>query len=89
MFNDSTWISRGYWDQQENYRKWQLGLRGKNIVKLEIGAGTEVATVRDETEIFPGVLIRINPDPGDIPYGSIALRATGLKALEQLSEAMI
>lgn len=89
MFNDNTWISRGYWDQQENYRKWQLGLRGRNIVKLEVGAGTEVSTVRDESEIFPGVLIRINPDPGDIPYGCLALKATGLKALEQLTEAMV
>lgn len=90
MFNDGSWISRSYWDQQENYRRWQLGLRGKNIVKLEIGAGTEVATVRDESEIFPGILVRINPEPGELPYGSIAIEATGLKALQQLSrEVMI
>lgn len=86
LFDDVLWIQERFWQQYNRYMEWKSTLQNKNIVKIEIGAGTEIARVRWEAEDFPGKLIRINPMHPAGPPGTISLSAGGLEALRGIDE---
>jgi NAD-dependent SIR2 family protein deacetylase len=85
MFDDDTWIPDRTALQEQRYRTWLAALQGKRLVAIECGAGTAVATVREECARRTRALIRINPRHTHVEPGGIALKDTALAALHQLS----
>jgi hypothetical protein len=63
--------------------------KAKNLVTIEIGAGTAIPTVRriGENQGFP--LIRINRQESEVTrLGDVALLMRGLEALQKIAEAL-
>lgn len=78
MFNDYNWNEKRSNEQKERYDNWinTIISTKATIVILEIGAGTVIPTVRNESENVTDslqkegcsvTLVRINPDNSDIP----------------------
>lgn len=90
MFNDSKWVDGRSREQEDRQEAW-LHTQAAPVV-IEIGAGTDVPTVRYFTRAVVretgGVLIRINPDavPGDAADVTLAMPA--LEALRALAQRM-
>lgn len=83
------------WDQ---FAQWSDALpTAARVVIIEIGAGTEVATVRNKCESLSAgcgwPLIRINPHEPDLPGncapGSVSLPIGALDALQQLDRLLV
>lgn len=89
MFDDSEWVTRPYWEQQDAYLRWERNNRGKRIVKLEIGAGRGASSVRAESELFPGTLIRLNLDDLRRPNNAIGIRGKAKATLLELEGLVI
>lgn len=88
MFGDWQWLERRSALQQQNLQRWLATV--DRLVTLEIGAGTQVATVRHFSERQPGRLIRLNPDEPEIARhpDALALPLGALAGLEQLHQAL-
>lgn len=83
MFSDRTWQERRSQRQAINYQNW-LNEPGQLVI-VEIGAGTDIATCRWESERHDeGQLIRINPRDATCPENAISLPLGGLEALAQI-----
>ena len=86
MFGDWDWQSSRADSQRaalDGWRKWVF-----QIAVIEIGAGTDIPTVRNFGELIGEPLIRINPnEPGVHKNGIISLRMGGLDALRKIDEA--
>jgi NAD-dependent SIR2 family protein deacetylase len=76
MFGDHAWVCTRTEDSMDELTSWRRGQRTATLVVVELGAGTEVRTVRRYAELASatsGALIRINPtnpqvaDPRGIP----------------------
>lgn len=69
FFNDYDFNSSVASKQQDNYAVYRSHLLGKKAVALEIGAGTTVATIRNQSSIlnhhFDTTVIRVNLDDSD------------------------
>jgi len=93
MFEDFSWASNAAREEQAHYCEWLDTIAGRRIVVVECGAGTAVATVRDQGERIvqrlKATLIRINPAETDdagprtkvVPLGA-------LEALSGIHEAL-
>ena len=92
MFGDWGWISSRTAEQEGDLRAWMSGLRGRNLVVVECGAGSSVPTVRWHCEQaagdFGGRLIRINPREPHGPSGAVAIASGALAALQAIEERM-
>ena len=91
MFGDGYWRSHRTDEQGERLAKWLEGLRGAKVAIIELGAGLAVPTVRHFSETThcqqsQSSLIRINPDDGRVPPGSIALRSGALEGLMAIND---
>ncbi|MBS1144183.1 MAG: Silent information regulator protein Sir2 [Proteobacteria bacterium] len=88
MFGDWGWIDRRTTLQYQRLRQWLAGV--ERLVCIEIGAGTNIPTVRNFSETCGGRLIRINPGEPEIPRSTpgIGLSLGGLDGLLQLNEAL-
>jgi NAD-dependent SIR2 family protein deacetylase len=87
MFGDWGWQAERTAEQQQRLGRWLAAL--KRPVVVELGAGTEVATVRRFSERFLPDLIRINPTAAAIPGGRGVSLALGARAAcEQLHAAL-
>ena len=62
----------------------------ERIICIEIGAGTQIPTVRRFSERYGGRLIRLNPNEPDLPAGieGVALPLGGLAGLMALAGAL-
>ena len=60
MFSDYDWNPQRANRQNSKFKNWKAQNEFKNIVVVEIGAGTEVPTVRLLSESMGGTVIRIN-----------------------------
>ena len=89
MFDDSQWVSRPYWAQQDAYLRWERINRGKLIVKLEVGAGNGISSVRNESELFPGTLLRINPDCTEVTGNAIGVKERAEESLLELEGLIV
>lgn len=90
MFDDGAWIPDRTEAQQAELGRWRREQRGSRLVVVEVGAGTEVPTVRRMAELASaatGALIRINPREPDVRHGrGISLPLGALEALTELDE---
>jgi len=67
MFGDFAWVADAMEAQRRRYQQWLASVRGKQLVIIELGAGTALATIRWFGEKLTGertrtTLVRINPD---------------------------
>lgn len=100
MFSDWGWQRSRCRKQEANYDEWLDQVRKANarVCIIEIGAGTAIASVRDEAELLARTsdrfsLIRINLEypaiPSKIPAARcVSLQCGGLKALKLIEEEM-
>lgn len=89
MFGDGDWISDITEDQIDRFYNFCSSLSDK-VVIIEIGAGTEISTVRSKGEIlsirYRAPLIRINPDEigVDLACFYFPLKMKGLEGIKYL-----
>jgi NAD-dependent SIR2 family protein deacetylase len=92
MFDDTAWTPGRASIQEVRFQAWlRLLARGRFVV-VEIGAGTNVATVRSKSEQLTAAgrvsLIRINPTEFAGPEKVISLPGTALAILQELDARM-
>ncbi len=87
MFGDGAWLSSRSDQQYGNLESWLRQLpRDARIVKIEIGAGTDVPSVRWQLQQVPGTLVRINPRAPQAGRGDIGIAGGALATLRALVE---
>ena len=88
MFDDSRWLDTRSGAQYERLAAW-LG-RARRLVVMELGAGSDVPSVRRMCEAQAVPLIRINPREPAVPSGTgVGIAANALHALQHLRKTMI
>lgn len=87
MFNDGRWLDERSERQYARFEQWRA--RARRPVVVELGAGTDVPSVRHLCRVQGAPLIRINPREPDVPAGMGVGIATGaLDALRRLRAAL-
>ncbi len=95
MFGDWNWDSARIEAQEELFDNWIREVKdaGARPVVIELGAGTAIPTIRNESErlsnAFSCQLIRINLDESQVSTGQISLAAGAKAALVALQEMMV
>jgi NAD-dependent SIR2 family protein deacetylase len=88
MFNDSDWIADRSDRQQQRFESWRS--RVDRLVVIELGAGTDLPTVRSMSERQGAPLVRINPRAPDLGGGhGIGLPLPALEALRMIGAACL
>jgi NAD-dependent SIR2 family protein deacetylase len=83
MFGDWGWIDYRTEIQESAMSAWLKKV--KRLVVIEIGAGTDIPTVRSKSENVGGTLIRINPRESGSDYAkTISIPLGGLEALQKI-----
>lgn len=90
MFDDDQWIATEMLKQKMHMYYWWKSItenHGK-IAVIEIGAGTAIKTVRNQSESllnYDGTtLIRINPRDFEVPIGHLSIPETALAGVGRL-----
>ena len=88
MFGDWRWVDRRTTLQYQHLQQWLTTV--ERLVYIEIGAGTNIPTVRHFSEDCGGRLIRINPGEPEVPdlITGIGLAIGGLDGISRLHQAM-
>ncbi len=87
MFGDGGWVAERTRRQQARLEAWLR--ETENPVVVELGAGTQVPTVRWFGESLGAPLVRINPDePAVASARSVGIRAGALAALGAIDQAL-
>jgi NAD-dependent SIR2 family protein deacetylase len=87
MFNDGRWLDERTEAQYARFGNWRA--RARRLVVMELGAGTDVPSVRHMGEALGVPLIRINPrEPGVLPGQGVGIAAGALEALRRLRDAL-
>ena len=88
MFGDWGWVERRSALQEQRLTQWLATVR--DLVIVEIGAGTAIPSVRHFSENCGGKLIRINPNEPEVPprQSTISLPLAGLAGITQLYRAL-
>lgn len=87
MFNDWSWRSQRSRSQALELHDWlQFADR---LVVIELGAGTDIPTIRDLGERQNGCLIRINPRDADVPGNGISIPLGALEALTKIRDELL
>jgi NAD-dependent SIR2 family protein deacetylase len=85
MFSDWHWLDHRTKVQHAAMTEWLKKV--KRLVVVEIGAGTDIPTVRNFGETLGCTLIRINPREPESDYANtIAIKLGGLEALQRIEE---
>lgn len=89
MFSDWNWVEKAQAVQLQRYGQWISTItENQKISVIEIGAGTAVPSVRNESErrtrSRKNSLVRINVRESEGPSGSISLAGPGLKVLQDI-----
>jgi NAD-dependent SIR2 family protein deacetylase len=88
MFNDGAWVDARTEAQYARMEAWRAGAR--RPVAIELGAGTDVPSVRRTCERQGMPLIRINPREPQVPNGvDVGIGAGALDALLALRERLV
>lgn len=87
MFGDWSWVDRRTTLQYQRLQQWLSTV--ERLVCIEIGAGTNIPTVRHFSEGCGGRLIRINPGEPEVPDAAngIGLAIGGLDGISRLHQA--
>lgn len=92
MFEDWKWKGERTLKQQTAFQQWMLARKeeGHKVVTIELGAGTQIATVRWQGDHLPYPLIRINPTHEDLQRlkVGVGLRLGALEALKRIDRLM-
>lgn len=84
MFGDWGWIDTRQQEQYARYSGWRKSV--KRPVVIEIGAGTDIPSVRHFSETQRCPLIRINPREPEVPGArDVGIACGALEALRELS----
>lgn len=88
MFGDWGWLDRRTTLQYQRLQQWLTTV--ERLVCIEIGAGTNIPTVRHFSENCGGRLIRINPGEPEVPdpANGIGLAIGGLDGISRLHAAV-
>jgi NAD-dependent SIR2 family protein deacetylase len=87
MFYDWSWVSERTQLQVARYQSWISA--AKKPVIIEIGAGTDLPTIRRKGESLQAPMVRINPVEADIKGGNgIGLKMGALEALKLIARQM-
>lgn len=93
MFGDGMWIADRSMEQERQMVRWLHGMRGKNLVIVECGAGGAIPTVRMTCQSamreHNGTLIRINPRESEGPRGTLSFAVGALAGLNAIDEALV
>jgi NAD-dependent SIR2 family protein deacetylase len=88
MFGDARWLDARTEAQYARFEAWRA--RARRIVVIEIGAGTDVPSVRHQCEGLGGPLIRINPrEPQVASSRDVGIAGGALEVLRGLHEVML
>lgn len=85
MFNDGAWLAGRSEEQYEGFARWRAGVR--RLAVVELGAGTDIPSVRRMAQSQGVPVIRINPREAVVPHG-VALEMGALAALRSLATAL-
>ena len=91
MFGDWNWDSSRTERQGDALLSWLQKLNLRELVVIEIGAGTAVPTVRHQSERLQRAgakLVRINPRESHGPSGTIPIPLGALEALSRIDSIM-
>ncbi|NOU12731.1 MAG: Sir2 family transcriptional regulator [Methylococcaceae bacterium] len=88
MFGDYYWLPDRADLQRQSLILWQQKIIDRNIVTIEMGAGSTIASIRNYSENMPGKLIRINPREAQGPKGTLSISLPALAALEAIDLAL-
>ncbi len=83
MFNDRDWVGDRAYEQEDIYRDWVAEARLHNLVVIEIGAGIDIPTVKNECRSHNAPVICINPLHHAVANG-IGIPLKALEALKQI-----
>ena len=87
MFGDWGWLEQRSAEQNRRMSDWLRKV--ERLLVIEIGAGTNIPTVRLVGESLPGRLIRINPSEPELGEGKgVSIAAGGLEALRGIESAL-
>ncbi len=88
LFGDGGWVAERTERQEQAFATWLARVRERELVVIEMGAGTAVPTVRwqgEEALRHAGAsLVRINPREENGPSGTISIRAGALETLQAI-----
>jgi len=84
MFNDFNWLNERAAAQSERYGNWAESTLGKKEVTIELGAGTAIPTVREESQKMLGATIRINLNEHEGAWNTLAIPSRALAVLETI-----
>ncbi len=88
MFGDWNWVKRRELTQARNYANWRAKV--ESLVVIELGAGTDIPSVRSFCERQGGPIIRINPrEPSVGRRAGVGLPMGALKALRGIRAALV
>ncbi|MFZ4536612.1 SIR2 family NAD-dependent protein deacylase [Propionivibrio sp.] len=86
MFGDWGWLEQRSAAQNQRMQAWLR--RVERLLVIEVGAGTNIPTVRLMGESVPGRLIRINPTEPDLGLAEgVSMACGGLEALRGIAAA--
>ncbi len=92
MFDDESWSAGRASAQQIRFRLWLRGLARGKLAVIELGAGTAIPTVRENSERVAQAagtrLIRINPLDSQGPSSCLSITEGALPALRRLDETI-
>ena len=88
MFGDWGWNERRAQAQQQRYDQFLNSTSEGKLVCIEIGAGSDIPTVRHECESAEGTLIRINPRDFYVSGNSVSIPLGALDALQRIDELL-
>ena len=85
MFGDAGWVPDRVITQKEKFEAFLEANEDKKLVVIEMGAGTLISSIRQESEafgeMFGAKVIRINPKQQGIPAPHIGLKGGALEML--------
>lgn len=91
MFGDGGFLDTRTEEQHRRYKAWDAQVNPKDLVILEMGAGTAIPSIRMESEAYlraGATLIRINPRESHGPKGTISIPAGALEALQAIDDLL-
>ncbi len=92
FFGDTRFVPHRTQQQADELERWLASMRGRRVVVVECGAGTEVPTIRRRCEEIAqqtdGTLIRINPGEPEVPDGALSIPLPAETALLRLEAAL-
>jgi NAD-dependent SIR2 family protein deacetylase len=93
MFGDWSWLSERTAGQERRFDEFVCEQRGRNMVVIEMGAGTAIPTIRHTSEELGrrigATVIRINPREAQIVPSHISLPCGALQGLRGIEAALL